>query len=636
MSVVGAPPPQNGGNTIPATQKGNDASRGPTNNFPSPKLKIIVRRLAPGLTEAEFNKCIGDEWRIGKGKVDWFLYKAGKVSRESVLLILPLDIVMLIFHSQFKPSRPSRAYLHLTNADHVLAFADLIRRTPFEDALHTHTSSVLVGPPVVEFAPYSRHPGGKRRVDARAGTIDQDLEFMAFLEGLANPEMVKEPLPESNDSSTKLEKITVTPLVQYLKDKKALKLREAAAKAAKKMEVKGKTKDASQTLEDSRKQSKDHKSERSLNKTAKETVKILNRVAASKGPATTNVAAESSKSHVADRAGRHEISKTHATQRSAAIAAHARTLRRDLGLGPAQAQRQAKKDAAGQQKPESSKESLQEVSGDVPDLSTTKSVPTAPRAAVASRSARARGKASESLSNATNSIPSKTAKPSSSTQPDPAKPVVLLRKADHIAPTGAASQASKHETPQPMQASAPNGPSASRPSFPANRNAPNGARGTPVISAFSTRQAFIKHANASQGVTEPLLKATLEKFGPITFIEIDKRKGFAYVDFKEDDGLRAAIAGSPVSVAQGTVVVMPRKTTAPSPGSAGVSSSANTAKHTAGRAPSQGSVPRGGRGGSMRRGGRGGHASRGSPSGTGPGISAANKRAENIQGGSAT
>lgn len=48
----------------------------------NPKLKVIVRRLPPGLTEAEFLSIIGDDWRLGSGKVDWFLYKRGKDSKE--------------------------------------------------------------------------------------------------------------------------------------------------------------------------------------------------------------------------------------------------------------------------------------------------------------------------------------------------------------------------------------------------------------------------------------------------------------------------------------------------------------------------------------------------------------------------
>ncbi len=46
------------------------------------RLRLIVRRLPPGLTQAEFDVILGEEWRVGAGKVDWFAYKDGKISKE--------------------------------------------------------------------------------------------------------------------------------------------------------------------------------------------------------------------------------------------------------------------------------------------------------------------------------------------------------------------------------------------------------------------------------------------------------------------------------------------------------------------------------------------------------------------------
>jgi regulator of nonsense transcripts 3 len=47
-----------------------------------PKLRLIVRRLPPGLTEDEFQAALGDEWMVSAGKVDWAAYKEGKISKE--------------------------------------------------------------------------------------------------------------------------------------------------------------------------------------------------------------------------------------------------------------------------------------------------------------------------------------------------------------------------------------------------------------------------------------------------------------------------------------------------------------------------------------------------------------------------
>ena len=45
-------------------------------------MKIIIRRLPPGLTQLEFDEALGDEWKTGGDKVDWAVYKEGKVSKE--------------------------------------------------------------------------------------------------------------------------------------------------------------------------------------------------------------------------------------------------------------------------------------------------------------------------------------------------------------------------------------------------------------------------------------------------------------------------------------------------------------------------------------------------------------------------
>lgn len=58
------------------------AQKAPQSKPASARLKVVVRRLAPGLTEAEFLNNLGDEWRVGEGKVDWFMYKPGKDSKE--------------------------------------------------------------------------------------------------------------------------------------------------------------------------------------------------------------------------------------------------------------------------------------------------------------------------------------------------------------------------------------------------------------------------------------------------------------------------------------------------------------------------------------------------------------------------
>ncbi|KAF8862150.1 hypothetical protein BDZ45DRAFT_671206 [Acephala macrosclerotiorum] len=553
----------NGVLAVTASQTSGNAPRPAVVKSSNQKLKAIVRRLAPGLTETEFTEILGEDWKLGGGRVDWFFYKPGKDSKDPS-----------------KPSKPSRAYLHLTNEAHLLALDGAIRQAVFEDAQNTFTNSCLISPPVVEFAPYSRIPGGRRRVDARAGTIDQDPEFMAFLEGLANPTTAKEVSADTLTESTlgKQEKVITTPLVQFLKDKKASKNKEAAVKLARKQEAQSaKNRSAKETspssVEDSKKKGKDGKVDKTLEKAAKEAVRILNREAASKSGPAPPTSSETTASQAASPP-KLDITSVPGRQRNAAIAAHIRMLQRDLGFTPAQAHRQIQRDTSDAQKAkrvaaaEKAASETKKPSMSLPQpqeaTSTSKLQP--------NQSRKARGKATSS----TESESSKTTT-SSTLAPTPPAPVVLLRKPN---------------TQQPPQATPPMQPAKAAPA------APTMVSRKLTIPSEGATQAFVKHANPSQGVTEALLKEAMEKFGAVSMVEIDKRKGFAYVDFVDADGLKKAMAENPVPVAQGTVVVMQRKGTALPPEKKPV--------HQAPHAPARGGA-RGGRGGTIgRRGGRGG------------------------------
>lgn len=68
---------------VAATQK--SAATAPAKKAhkpPSPRLKLLIRRLPPGLTQTELEDALGQEWKTGAGKVDWLQYKPGKVSKE--------------------------------------------------------------------------------------------------------------------------------------------------------------------------------------------------------------------------------------------------------------------------------------------------------------------------------------------------------------------------------------------------------------------------------------------------------------------------------------------------------------------------------------------------------------------------
>lgn len=75
-------PTANGVLAVTASQTSGNTAKPTATKLTPPKLKVVVRRLPPGLTEAEFTSVLGDEWALDKGKVDFSLYKMGKESKE--------------------------------------------------------------------------------------------------------------------------------------------------------------------------------------------------------------------------------------------------------------------------------------------------------------------------------------------------------------------------------------------------------------------------------------------------------------------------------------------------------------------------------------------------------------------------
>ncbi|GAD97747.1 nonsense-mediated mRNA decay protein Upf3, putative [Paecilomyces variotii No. 5] len=517
-----------------ATQKNASTSTKSTAKPPTPRLKLVVRRLPPGLTQAEFESALGDEWKLGASKVDWFQYKQGKVSKDPA-----------------KPSRPSRAYLRVSSEQHIGPLAEKVGRTSFLDSRNTAGDPVLLGPPSLEFAPFARVPGSRVRKDARQGTIDQDPEFIDFLESLTNP--ITKPAPvEATTDGDKAETVTTTPLVQYIKEKKANKAKDSPSstkgskhgrseKDTKPEKVQAKKllqrpeKDGPSTTSTTDKKAKNEKA-------TKEAIKVANKQAAKSSAKATPA----------------PISKEPATQTSAPerkrergnISAAAKILQRDLGLAPSNRRKGAKTTST---------------STDTDASKTGTSQEPIPSPAPGKQQSAARS--------------TKEAKESTAAQ------------------KGANGKANASASSQSTAAS-----STARPASSAGK-APKSAKSRQAVSTGST-QAFLKHANPSQGVTEPLLESAFAPFGRITKVEIDKKKGFGYIDFAEPESLQKAIAASPVSVAQSQVVVLERK-----------SSTSTEKSRGKGRGEQQPSSNRGKSGNSDGR-GAGGEGSQSTPRGS--------------------
>ncbi|KAI1780889.1 Smg-4/UPF3 family-domain-containing protein [Hypoxylon cercidicola] len=546
----------NGVLPAPTIPMASDTPKATRSKDPPRGKKIIVRRLPPGMVEAEFWAILGDEWKAGKGKVDWTRFQDGHISQDPS-----------------NPSTPARCYLHLLRNEDIAVLAEIVQRSTWEDEKRSFNDPALVGLPYVDVSVYQKVPTTKRRIDSKQGTIDQDPDFMAFLDSLTQDPAVKEVDADqvAEDSGKADVKVTTTPLVEYLKEKKANKGKETAtAKGGKHSRHESQGGKPKGAQEDSKKKAKESKSEK-VDKAAekdkdkvKEPVKLLTKKAAAQDVA-----------EVAKSAANKTTEEAAPKSRRANIAAAAKILQRDLGLSPGSAHRKARQDAAkadavskaDASKEKDGKDSVSTVSTasattSQPASSAPPSAPTAPKAQAEgsrrSRGAKAtkqnassettKGKGSENTSNVTKVAPMTTT------------PVILKRK-DDTPPTRPAS--TTPVTASTSTSTPPTGPKAAAGKV-SSSNKPSSSQkkgsSQPPLTAGATR-AFVKHANPSQGVTESLLKQVMETFGSVTFVEIDKRKGFAYVDFSEHDGLVKAVAASPISVAQGTVQVLERKET---------------------------------------------------------------------------
>ncbi|KAI1123492.1 Smg-4/UPF3 family-domain-containing protein [Nemania abortiva] len=522
--------------------------------------KVVIRRLPPGMTADECWAILEEEWKVGNGKTDWARYDDGEISND------PADL-----------SRPARCYLHILNLADLSLLSEKVQQSRWEDAKHTANDPALVGPPYVEIAPLQKIPTGKKRTDPRQGTIDAEPEFMKFLESLTAPTPTKDTDLEqaAEDASKSDVKVTTTPLVEYLKEKKANKAKEAAlAKSAKHAQIKGK--------EDSKKKSKESKNDKAEKSTEKEKDKEKNRepmklltkrgVAQEVTEATKAAANQPTSSKTSEEAA--------PKSRRANISAAAKILQRDLGLSSGSAHRRARhdaKDAAkaeGTTKSESSKESKEgkdnsKATNPTPPTGPSKSTsavppsaPTAPKAQAPEGSRRSRGGKSAKQNSSGETGKGKGTENLTTGKAPPMPPPIILKRKDNSTSTEAApSTSTTATTPTPTT---PAGPKVTAGKAAASGKSASTAQkkgsATPSVTPGATR-GFVKHANPSQGVTEPLLKQAMEAFGPVTFVEIDKRKGFAYVDFGNHDALVKAVAASPVSVAQGTVQVLERKET---------------------------------------------------------------------------
>lgn len=262
------------------------AARANPSRASSSRLKLEIRRLPPGLTQPEFEEIVGDAWKVGNGKVDWLEFRPGKTRAPG----------------SGKLPEQSRCYLHVLNDACVRDLEKRFLEVVFNDKAGTHKSPDLKNlQPTIGFAANQRTPlqQAKPRTDTRQGTIDQDPEFIAFLERETQP-ITK---PAALDSAS-LEKdgekkeVKTTPLIEDLREKKANKAKTAQAKAEKaekekkSQTVKAPSKEAPTVEKDS---SKVTAQQQKVEQAAKDAAKALNKQAVTKQQQQTQAQAQQGK-----------------------------------------------------------------------------------------------------------------------------------------------------------------------------------------------------------------------------------------------------------------------------------------------------------------------------------------------------
>jgi len=185
----------------------------------------VVRNLPPQLNEEQFRTTV-ESLRIpisNNDVVDFYYYAPGATSDKKVV--------------------NSRAYLSFTSLERMAEFAEKFNGHIFVTS-KGHEQRALV-----ELSPFQKTPKSKKKADAREETITADSDYIHFLEEL------KKPVPSLPSAEEQLDKRLekeremaaqsggslppqTTPLLEYLKNKKIIKIQKREQRIAEKAERK--------------------------------------------------------------------------------------------------------------------------------------------------------------------------------------------------------------------------------------------------------------------------------------------------------------------------------------------------------------------------------------------------------------
>jgi regulator of nonsense transcripts 3 len=471
------------------------ARAAPTKSTSTARLKLEIRRLPPGLTLGEFEEILGPVWKLGNRKVDWREYRQGKFKQAIG-----------------KVPEQSRCYIHLTSEALVKDFEARFLQVVFHDKAGTHKSPDLRHlPPTLGFAPNQRMAlNVKARTDTRQGTIDQDPEFIRFLEAETQPISKPAALDTVGAEKEKVERVgaTSTPLIEAIREKKANKAKAAAAKEEK----------------------RDGKSHAKTENKEVPVVEKPNKEARSAAAQKTETAAK----EPAKAVNKHVASKQQQQQQRPASPQQSASTKGQPS--PAKSKRSAT-NAKGQ----SAAATQPAASSAAPTASATATAQTSSSTTPAAPRQRQKGNPEglKKLFQKDLGIKPKPAAAAKETTPAAPKPKTET-------PTVSAATKAKEPAQLPSSKAQPNS-KASAAAKSENQSA--------ASASSSSHKAYLKHANPSQGMTEVLIQQALSQFGDVVSVTIDPRKGTAIALFKDAQGLQKAREAKRVTVASGNVEV---------------------------------------------------------------------------------
>lgn len=161
-----------------------------------PLTKVIVRRLPPSMDQQTF------------------LNQVSPIPEYNYIYTAKGD-------SKLGEFAFTRVYINFINPNDIYDFKERFDNYVFLDSRgHEY-------PAVVEFAPFQKIPKkrGKTRQDPKCGTIESDPIFQDFLESLNKPKEQEEKPEFSLQLTSENKNDITTPLLEYIKNKRAQKLR---------------------------------------------------------------------------------------------------------------------------------------------------------------------------------------------------------------------------------------------------------------------------------------------------------------------------------------------------------------------------------------------------------------------------